>query len=312
MKLINESSINFLKKTSLKKTFIAIAIDYGYIALAITIGIIYKNLFIYLLAILIIGSRMRALENLVHEASHVNLCKKQKVNNFIGLLFCAIPIFSSLNAYRISHFKHHRYLGNYENDPDLIRYKLLGIDKLPSGKSNLIINFMKIISLYHMPKYLYGTLLTFVYDNQASKAELYIRLSCYLLASYIFTITESWYYFLIFWIIPFFTVFQIIRYFAEISEHGGLYSEKEKIKMTRNNICHPILRFILYPHNDSYHLLHHLIPGIPFYNLKQAHQILLSDSLYRSLNHCHGYFFKTNHRALPTTLSQMLQSAHGY
>lgn len=44
-------------------------------------------------------------------------------------------------------------------------------------------------------------------------------------------------------------------------------------------------------HGDNYHLTHHLFAGIPFWNLKKAHDVLMDDERYAAANRgCGGIF----------------------
>ncbi|MFI3560404.1 fatty acid desaturase, partial [Staphylococcus pseudintermedius] len=94
-----------------------------------------------------------------------------------------------------------------------------------------------------------------------------------------------------YWIVPTLTTFQIIRYWAEMAEHSGLNNGSE-LTASRNTFGMPWTIFIFHPHHDNYHLVHHLFPAIPHYNLRKAHEILMRDDSYRNAHHCTG-FFKT-------------------
>jgi hypothetical protein len=50
--------------------------------------------------------------------------------------------------------------------------------------------------------------------------------------------------------------------------------------MTRNRHGWAIERFLLGRHNDNYHLVHHLNTGVPFWNMRRAHKVLLGDPAY--------------------------------
>ena len=280
--------INGLKERSNYKSLLYVLYDWLVIFSCIFVTVKFSSVWVYLMSIVLIGSRMRALENLVHEGSHGHLSKNSFINSFICMLFCAFPLGHSLSVYRVSHMEHHRYLGNEKSDPDLVRYRELGIDKLPSTKKFLLTHLAKIFFLVGMPKYFIGTIRAFIYSKNASKSELLIRCIFYGSLALIFTKLEIWKYFFLFWVIPFSTSFQIIRQLSEISEHGGLYQNVDKLQMSRNNFCHPILRFLLYPHNDFCHLVHHMFPNIPGFNLFKAHEVLMQNKEYKNAHHCYS------------------------
>ena len=45
-----------------------------------------------------------------------------------------------------------------------------------------------------------------------------------------------------------------------------------------------------------FHLIHHLYPTIPFWNLSKAHSILLEDETYRARNETAGGIFWSNNK----------------
>lgn len=46
------------------------------------------------------------------------------------------------------------------------------------------------------------------------------------------------------------------------------------------------------------HLIHHLFPAIPFWNLKKAHHILMQDDGYRFINERFGGIFVSGNKNL--------------
>ena len=78
----------------------------------------------YLLAVVVVGTRMVALGGLMHEAAHYRVFRSRLLNDVIGELM-AFPTTASMAGYRNTHFAHHREL-NSEKDPDWTRN--FGID----------------------------------------------------------------------------------------------------------------------------------------------------------------------------------------
>lgn len=269
-----------------------IVLDWAIIAGAISFSIYFENWWSYLLSLIVIGSRMRAFDNLMHEASHFLLFKNRTVNKWVACLFVAYPVFTSFTAYCNSHYKHHRHLWDIEKDPDTKRYALIGLDKPQhSIKKFVFDHILKPLTLTHVPKYIAGTIKVNVTSKDEPGSEKLAKLlywSAIISSSVIF---DFWMYLILFWLVPLLTTFQVIRYWAEMAEHSGLKNEHE-LHSSRNTFGNPIQIFLLHPHNDNYHLVHHLFPAVPHYNLRKVHQILMRDKEYREAHHCTG-FFKT-------------------
>ncbi len=104
------NSLQGLQEQDWKRSTLALLADWTLIAAALILVHLSPIIFI-LPALIIIGSRQRALSNLVHDASHGNLFSSEKVNDSIADLLAAFPTFDTVEAYRKSHLGHHRYLG---------------------------------------------------------------------------------------------------------------------------------------------------------------------------------------------------------
>lgn len=226
--------------------FLFILVDYVLIAVAIALSLATQNACVYLLAICVIGSRMRAFDNLLHEASHGLLFKGRRTNYFAGLVLCAFPIGSSMFAYKKSHLSHHVYLGDPARDPDLQRYRKIGLTSHPYNRSQLVKKLARVVLMLDTLGYLRNTFSAFIYVKGAPYKESILRALYYAITAGLVYYFELGTCFVLYWIVPFLTTFQIIRFFAEISEHGGLYEEPSEILMTRNNLLNPILRTILF------------------------------------------------------------------
>jgi fatty acid desaturase len=286
--------IKTLQKVDNWRNFIYIFIDYLLIIMSIIFFKMYPSLFTYLLAVVLIGRGMNALDNLNHESSHKKLFHNQFINYWISLLFCYLPLGMSPHFYCKDHLNHHKWLGDYNLDPDRVRHRELDIERFPVLRRDLIHHFFYRISIILIPTYLIDIFKSIIFSPDVPQKEKTARRLFWVLLFLILTVLGRWEDFALFWLVPFITSFKILGYLAEISEHGGLYREaKRDIDLARNNLCHPFLRFLIYPHNDCYHLTHHLFPAVPHYNLALAHQILLDNKEYQQAHQCYGYFFST-------------------
>ncbi|CAM5548384.1 hypothetical protein SBADM41S_06728 [Streptomyces badius] len=88
---------------------------------------------------MVIARQLRALENLVHEASHYNWTRhRRRLNDVLGYLLAAAPTGSRISAYRTSHLLHHGRFGTAE-DPDRYRYAELDMEALPRTSARLFV-----------------------------------------------------------------------------------------------------------------------------------------------------------------------------
>ncbi|MDW9256310.1 fatty acid desaturase family protein [Burkholderia thailandensis] len=98
--------------------------------------------------------------------------------------------------------------------------------------------------------------------------------------------------YVVFWIVPIITTFQVIGWFSEISEHYPVIrTTRSTLTITRNRFPVLIERAFVGMHGDNYHLVHHLLAGIPFWNLRRAHAILMEDPAYAAANRTLGGIF---------------------
>ncbi|MDQ0217610.1 hypothetical protein ELQ35_06275 [Peribacillus cavernae] len=137
--------------------------------------------------------------------------------------------------------------------------------------------------------YIYGTIKVNIFSKEEPWSERIAKVFFWLSIITVSITFDFWQELILFWFVPLLTTFQIIRYWAEMAEHSGLKNENE-LYASRNTFGNPVEKFFLHPHHDNYHLVHHLFPAIPHYNLKKAHLVLMEDPAYKGAHHCTGFF----------------------
>lgn len=271
---------------------LAVILDYLIIILAIVLSE-YSYWFLPL-TLLMIGSRQRALATVLHEATHSVLTKNRKLGKVLGTYFSGYLIFQSWDSYMLSHVrKHHPRLGNIEVDPDYQFYVSTGVFDKKNKKSFFIEYFYKpifFINIISSIKYLIKNRLLACKNLELLKI-LITQIVFFLIGFYFLGLK---FYFL-YWLLPYFTVFQAVTWFIELSEHYPMVATaKDNVNASRNRFSHPIEAFFTSMHAENYHLIHHLFPAIPFWNLEKAHHILLRDNYYKEINsHFGGIFFSS-------------------
>ncbi|NRA89206.1 MAG: fatty acid desaturase, partial [Rhizobiales bacterium] len=85
---------------------------------------------------------------------------------------------------------------------------------------------------------------------------------------------------IIFIILPFAWIYPAINYWTDCVDHAGRLEVGDDLYKSRNFIIHKSIRWMLFPRNDCYHLIHHLFPSVPSHQLEAAHDELMTDWSY--------------------------------
>ncbi len=223
-------------------------------------------------ATIIISTRLRGLNNIVHECSHFTFAIKRTDNVILGNIAAAM-ILQSFEAYRKEHLTHHAHLGDYEKDLDIQGIQVYRLeDKLTWG--TITRHILTPIFGLHLPGY-------FSVDLSANGGLGYgFQKITLIIVSGVFA------YFnlqaaLLLVIIPFVWVFTAINYWTDCVDHGGIIGLEDELEASRNMILPKFARVFLFPRNDCYHLIHHLFPSVPAQHLETCHDRLLENASYR-------------------------------
>jgi fatty acid desaturase len=263
----------------------------------VTIGaaIWLDNPLAWVAAFLLMGPVHARFAIIAHEAAHKLLFTDKRWNDLVGRWFLAYPAFVPFEAYRRSHFAHHREeFGPDEPDLNLyvgypitqrsfgrkLRRDALGI----SGWKNLRGLLRALGKPSSRPvalRILAGQLLVLVPLTLVGRPELYLFL----------------------WLAPWMTVWRVINRLRAIAEHGGMTASKDRRLTTHHVRQSWPARFVLVPFNTGWHLAHHVDMGVPWRNLPQLHRELVAAGwVTEGLEH-------PSYRALWRALSSRQESA---
>lgn len=274
----------FMKPT-VAQGFGVLFLDFGTIILAIlaseplsTNGAIV-DWSVYVVAIVVIGTRLRSFGNIVHECSHFGFMDNRDWNDFVGRLASTLLCYS-YDCYCQGHMTHHAYTGDYEKDEDFADTKMYQFDEPITG-SMLKTHLTRLITFQFFPYYTGKTVFT-IEDRPlwVGFRLIYVGLILYsvvgVLLALPFASTVFWY-----WIVPYCTVLPIIGYLSDLFDHAGLIANEDEVDKSRNYpVSNKFLHWLFFPRDDSYHLTHHLFPMVPTKDLARCHEILVAESTY--------------------------------
>lgn len=251
--------------------------------------IIFLNPLTYFVAILIIGARMHALAILMHDATHFRFLKNRKWNDLITNITTMYPLFLTIENYRGNHLRHHQHV-NTEHDPDWVAKLHKKEFLFPQSKWAFIKTVLSYFLLWQGIKDAYWFVKRFNIvggDKKKSKRKgsPIPQLLFYGTLITSLSIFGGWWYFLIFWVVPYFSTFLMFQYIRSIAEHFGDLKREHNLNGARTVKTNALERFFIAPHNIGYHIEHHLYPGVPFYHLPKLHELLMQTDEFKQEAH---------------------------
>ncbi|MEM8887548.1 MAG: fatty acid desaturase family protein [Bacteroidota bacterium] len=292
---VEKKAVKALYKIQSSRHLMDIFLNWGIILTTAIFCSLYFHPLLYVLSITIIGARMHALAILMHDAAHFRFLKNRKQNDLLTNYLTMYFIFSSIEVYRKNHLKHHQHL-NTEDDPDWF-FKLGRRDfTFPKSRAEFILTVLAYFSLIRGFLDALWFLKRFAPANapgakkKASFKSKLPRILFYVILATVLSIFGLWKAYLLYWVIPYLSTFFMFQYVRSVSEHFGELERDHLLNSTRTVKTNLFERFFFAPHNVSYHLEHHLYPGVPYYNLPQLHNLLMEQEVYREKAHItNGY-----------------------
>lgn len=289
---IDPSKFKSLFKIKSYKNLLDIAYDWMVIIAAIYLCLSFPSVGMYILTVIIVGARMHALAILMHDATHFRFLKNRKWNDLLSNLLIMYPIFTSIEVYRENHLRHHQHL-NTDHDPDWVAKLGNRAFTFPKTKKEFLLSVGSYLFLYQGIMDAFWFLKRFGKNapkKDTNPSAKIIKISFYILLFSTLTYFGGWAYYLLFWVVPYFSTFFMFQYIRSVAEHFGELAYEDDLSASRTVKTSLIEQFFIAPHNVGYHLEHHLYPGVPYYNLPQLHKLLMQNDDYKSRAHItHGY-----------------------
>jgi fatty acid desaturase len=213
-----------------------------------------------------VGYLWMSMVTFMHDATHFTLFRTRILNWVYGIL-CLLPIFATFVAFRHDHIEHHRHNRSFR-DPDAFTmgrrrvvdfvvfyaYALIG-GVLTFLHFNFIYPFTSFgprqwaVQIFELA--LKGVVYWLVLDFAADNGVLGKTLEVWL------------------WPVFFLSLINSMRF---LSEHYGTHWGEGPLRGTRTVISNPVNAFFW--NNINFHTGHHVYPSVPWYNLRELHQIL--------------------------------------
>lgn len=282
---------SIIRRLSILKPWISVShiiLEYVFIISAIVLCSNYWHPLTYIVSVMWIGARQHALIILMHEGAHYRIVNNRKLNDFLGEVFTAFPVFITMQNYRLNHLPHHRHM-NTEKDPDWVR-KDTPDWKFPKSRSELFFMLFKIalgFNVLEMLKLIASVIRPNSAKQKKSNSNRWLfagQIVFYSLLIATLIYFGWWLEYLLYWIIPMFTWLQLIFRIRSIAEHFGVEYD-HTYTHARNTYPSIFDRLFLASKNVWYHLDHHLYPSVPFYHLPQLHEELNELELYKTRAH---------------------------
>lgn len=234
---------------------------------------------VYVPVAFFIGTRFRALGNMIHEACHGMLVRGKHKNVLFGNILSVID-HTDLVDYTREHFAHHRHLGDPERDLDFVSRQKFGFG---SRDGNFVWkHLIRPLLLIHLPTYVRPV---FFSRNDS----LAVRLGRFALIAGLLALAHfviGWSHFALFYVVPYFVAYQVIRYWSDAVDHAQIIRAEDEFERSRNHVLpSELLNRLIFPRHDEYHLTHHLFPAVPTPFQPAVHRLLLADAEYSARRH---------------------------
>jgi fatty acid desaturase len=263
--------LGLFRRTSRLRGGLLVAHAWLTIAAAAALYVAWPSALTLAAAVVIIGGRQLGLMVLMHETAHWLLFPGARSNTWVGAWLCAAPLGADLRQYRRRHHLHHRHT-QQPDDPDLALSA-----RWPVARRRLAVALLGDLCG--------GTALSVVaargWPDDLGAAWRRAR-GPILANAVLFGICAAvggWSLYLLVWVLPWATWYQVATRIRDIAEHGMVPDADDPLRHARSIAAGWLARATLAPYWVNYHLEHHLMVFVPCWRLPRLHALLLARNL---------------------------------
>lgn len=273
----------------------AIAAHWAWIFAAFALVWLWFHPISIVISLFILGGKQLACAILMHDAGHFAVFNNQRLNDWVGQTLGAWPIFQDMTKYRPYHLQHHVATGT-EDDPDLLLTR-----GYPTSKLSMLRKIVRDLTGITGIKTFIGSImmhLGYLSYNVGSKLErthpedtsakalfrVFVKnlggpiLVNLVLFIFLSLLAAPWLYLL--WVVAYFTTFQLSLRIRSIAEHSIVNDQSNPVQNTRTTYANVIEQMLFAPYHVNYHVEHHMLMSVPFYNLPKLHALLKQRGFY--------------------------------
>ena len=238
---------------------------------------------LYLVTVVFIGARQHDLATMVHEAAHYRFARNRRLNDWLGEAMSWPFVILSMRTYRQHHGAHHRYL-NTDRDPDWIYKQDDSEWRFPMSRTKLGLVLLgdllgiglvkTFIRTLHLTRPQTARVLP---DATALRLARVVFLAIALSLIIVFDLGAA---VALFWLVPFVTWLQVCLRLRSIAEHFAFDTSHDR-PHSRSVMLTWLDRALVLSNDTSLHGEHHLYPSVPFYRLRDLHELLVRSPDYR-------------------------------
>jgi fatty acid desaturase len=280
------ATLRALSRIDTRRALATVVLDWLVIAAAIAFALRMDHAAATVVAVLVVGGRQHALAVVAHDAVHHRFLPDRRLNDWLGDLLVAWPVFLSVRAFRTVHGPHHRFTGE-PGDGNRRAWRTHHADgrltrewTYPKSPLGLALELLRRAAVLTGAFWIVrGLVAPFVLRRPA--IELLARLAYFAVVAWILSWQHWWYEALVLWIVPYCTWHIAAQYARLVCEHSGAIGEHPDFARTRSTLPGWLGRFFVLPHHIGYHIEHHWYPSVPWYNLPKLHVALRRDATFR-------------------------------
>lgn len=205
-----------------------------------------------------------------HEGAHRLLFSNRRWNDWVGInLFGLLAFGTGSHSYRRAHTRHHRDEFG-PGEPDFLLYSFYPIPR-QSFRRKMVRDISGVSAWRSLRPRITG-IGTGKHRNNSLRfyAGQLLVFALFLVAS------VPWLYLLL-WLIPYVTFYQVLNRLRAIAEHAGMTRSTDRRLASHNVRNGLVARATIVPCGVGLHLAHHVDMGIPFRNLGEYTRVMHQD-----------------------------------